>query len=387
MKKYLISALSHGLAALVGIAVTLAIVFAVFTGNGGKLQELKALINQKYIDEVDWTALEDAAAEAMVDALTDRWSYYMSAEEYADYKEQSSNAFVGIGVTIALRADNQGLDVSVVNPGGPAETAGICKGDILIAVDGQSVIGMGVEQSRELVLGEVGTNVTLTVLREGQELDIIVTRDYIKTPVATGKLLEDKIGLVTIVNFNDRCVEETIAAIESLLEQGAEKLIFDVRYNLGGYRKQVSGVLDYLLPEGPLFRREYYDGSSYVDQSDARCLDIPMAVLVNGGTYSAAEFFAAALWEYEAAVVVGEKTTGKGYFQNVFELSDGSAVSISTGKYYTPKQNISLEGVGITPDVVVEIKNMEIAEKIYYGALDPMEDPQILAAIAVLQGQ
>ena len=112
-----------------------------------------------------------------------------------------------------------------------------------------------------------------------------------------------------------------------------------------------------------------------------------MAVLINGGTYSAAEFFAAALWEYEAAVLVGEQTVGKGYFQNVIELSDGSAVSLSVGKYYTPKQNISLEGVGIIPDVIVEIKNNEIAKGIYYGTLDPMEDPQVLAAIAVLQGQ
>ena len=141
-------------------------------------------------------------------------------------------------------------------------------------------------------------------------------------------------------------------------------------------------ILDDLLPAGPLFRSEYYTGATSVDKSDADCIEIPMAVLINGNSYSAAEFFAAALEEYGWAVTVGEPTTGKGYFQSMFTLEDGSAVGLSIGKYFTPK-GVSLEGVGITPDVVVEVDE-ETAFGIYAGTLAPEEDPQIQAAIAAL---
>lgn len=387
MKKYIFPILSHMLAALLAVVVTLIVVFTTVLDNQGKLAELETLIDKKFIGEADWSAVEDAAASAMIEALGDRWSYYLSAEEYVTHMEQANNAFVGVGITVTVRADGQGLDVVSVTEGGPAAEAGILPGDILTAVDGEGVIGMEINAVRDCIRGEQDTTVILTVLRVSESFEFTVTRRYIETPVATGEMLEDNIGLVTIENFDARCASETIAAIESLLEQGAQKLIFDVRYNPGGYKHELVEILDYLLPKGVLFRSEYYDGSISTDNSDANCLDIPMAVLVNGGSYSAAEFFAAALWEYEAAVVVGEQTTGKGYFQSVFQLSDGSAVGLSIGKYYTPKQGISLEGVGITPDVIVEIKNSEVAQGIYYGTLDPMEDPQILAAIAVLQGQ
>ena len=196
-------------------------------------------------------------------------------------------------------------------------------------------------------------------------------------------MLEDKIGLVTIANFDERCAEETIAAIEELCNQGATALVFDVRNNPGGYKREMVEVLDYLLPEGALFRTVDYRGREDVDTSDASCLDIPMAVVVNLHSYSAAEFFAAALDEYDAAVIVGEKTFGKGYFQNTYRLSDGSAVTLSVGKYFTPKGN-SLAGVGLTPDVE-HIVDEETAALIAAGLVTPEEDPQIIAAVNALK--
>ena len=203
-----------------------------------------------------------------------------------------------------------------------------------------------------------------------------VTRRAIRTPVVESELLQENIGLITIFNFNSNCAEETIAAIEKLMAQGAQKLIFDVRNNPGGYAQELVKVLDYLLPEGKLFTTVDYTGAEHTDMSDASCLELPMAVLVNGNSYSAAEFFAAAMAEYEAAVVVGEKTSGKGYFQSTYQLPDGSAVGLSIGKYYTPKGQ-SLADVGITPDVPVSLENGQTG-------LDPMEDPQVLAAIDAL---
>ena len=243
---------------------------------------------------------------------------------------------------------------------------------------------MDMDEGKKLVQGKSGTKVEITVSRAGQEQTISVKRGTVKTPVATGVLLQGNIGLVTIKNFNANCAKETIAAIESLVEQGATALIFDVRYNGGGYANEMNKVLDYLLPEGQLFKTVDYTGKEEVTRSNAKCLEMPMTVLVNGSSYSAAEFFAAALREYEWATVVGEKTSGKGYYQVVYQLSDGSAVGLSIGKYVTPK-GVSLEGVGITPDVIVEVTR-EQAAAIYAGTLDPMEDPQILAAIAALKG-
>ena len=223
----------------------------------------------------------------------------------------------------------------------------------------------------------------LTLIRQEQKLDLTVERKRINSVVATGRLLPDGVGLITIVNFDDRCAQETIEVIDTLRSQGAEALMFDVRNNPGGYKPELVEVLDYLLPEGPLFRTEDYRGVEQDDYSDSAYLDMPMAVLVNLSSYSAAEFFAAALDEYEAAVVVGEKTYGKGYFQNTFQLSDGSAVNLSVGKYYTPNGN-SLAGVGLTPEVEI-IVDEETAAKILAGTLPPEEDPQIIAAINALK--
>lgn len=375
--------LSYVLVATTAVCVTLWVVAGQIPPGSNKLDQLANLLVQRFVDGADKTELEDAAAHGMVAALGDRWSYYIPADEYAAYLEQKQNAYVGIGVTI--QTAEEGYPIQKVAEGGPAAEAGLLAGDIIVAVDGTRVAGMDADAGKALVQGKAGTKVEITVKRDGTEMTFTVTRGTVKTPVATAKLLEGNVGLVTIANFNTNCAKETIAAVENLLEQGAEKLIFDVRFNGGGYAEEMNKVLDYLLPEGELFRTVDYNGREDVTRSDAKCLDVPMAVLVNGSSYSAAEFFAAALQGYKWATVVGEKTSGKGYFQVVYQLSDGSAVGVSIGKYFTP-WGVSLEGVGITPDVPVEV-TQEQASGIYAGTLDPMADPQILAAIEALKGE
>lgn len=385
MKKLILRTLSYilvaALAASLALCITLPRIGSYTPVDSTKLEQLENLLLEKFIGDADRVAMEDAAAEAMIGALGDRWSYYISAADYAAHMEQMNNFYVGIGVTIQVLEEG-GFEITIVNDGGPAQEAGLQVGDVIVAVDGTSVLDKTVTECRNLVRGEENTVVQITVRRAGEEQTFSVTRKTVKTAVATGRMLPDNIGLVKIVNFDARCYDETVAAIEKLLAEGAEAIIFDVRNNPGGYKNELVKLLDYLLPEGVLFRSEDYLGNQSVDKSDAACLDIPMAVLVNGNSYSAAEFFAAALSEYEAAVVVGEQTSGKGYFQNTFLLSDGSAVAVSTGKYCTPN-GVSLEGVGITPDEVVTVDD-ETAAKIYAGLLEPMEDPQILAAVAAL---
>ena len=348
----------------------------------GKVEQLESLIQERFIGEVDTVAMEDAAARAMVDSLGDQWSHYMSAKEFTDYKEQMNNAYVGIGITILAEEGKEGFEIIRVEPNGPAQEAGLQMGDILTGAEGIDFKGKTSSEAGAIIKGEEGTTVRVNVLRNGRTMEFTVERRQIQVQVARGEMLTGDTGLVTIVNFDSRCSDETLAAIESLLDQGAEKIIFDVRNNPGGYKDELVKILDYLLPEGPLFRSESYTGKITVDESDSDCLDIPMAVLVNGNSYSAAEFFAAALSEYDAAVVVGTQTSGKGYYQNTFELKDGSAVGLSVGKYSTPN-GVNLAGVGITPDVVVEVDEETFA-MIYNSLLPATEDPQITAALEAL---
>ena len=376
--------LSYSLVAILASALTVvALEFRVpEKSEVAKLEELNDLIEEKFIGEYDEQILLDSAAAGMVASLDDEWSYYMSAQEYAAYQDTMNNAYVGVGITITVREDGY-LDVMKVEPKGPAKEAGIQPGDVLIKANGLDCAEMGIDQTGNVVRGEEGTTVNLTVLRDGRELEFTVERRYFEVMVAEGKMLPGSVGLVTIMNFDTRCAEETLAAVKALMDQGARALIFDVRNNPGGYKHELVEILDYLLPEGVLFRSEFYDGTVTEDKSDKRRLEIPMAVLVNGESYSAAEFFAAALMDYDAAVIVGTQTYGKGYFQQTFTLQDGSAVGLSVGKYYTPIGE-NLAGVGITPDIVVDVEE-EVFLDIYYGRLEPMEDPQVKAALEALK--
>lgn len=379
MKNKLLRFLSYVVVAMLATAITLQM--TVKTGTG-KLDRLENLIQERYIGEADGEAMEDAAAAAMVKATGDRWSYYIPASQYEAHKEQNENAYVGIGITIQQAEDGSGFLIVMVNQNGPAQEAGIQVNDLLIAVEDQDVREMTADQVRELIRGEAGTKVSLTVMRQGEHQTLAVERRRIESAVATGQMLTDGIGLVKISNFDERCASESIAAVQKLQQEGAKKIIFDVRNNPGGYAEELVKLLDYLLPEGDLFRSVSYDGTEKVDTSDADCLDMPMAVLINGSSYSAAEFFAAALQEYQAATIVGEPTVGKGVYQTTISLGDGSAVALSTGKYFTPKGN-SLTDVGVIPDVRVDVDE-ETTEKIYYGTLGYADDLQIQAAIQVL---
>ena len=237
--------------------------------------------------------------------------------------------------------------------------------------------------TKNVVRGEEGTFVNMKFLRGEEILDLNVERRAIVTPVAEWSMLEDNIAWISIYNFDYHCAEQTLACIEESMEQGADALLFDVRFNGGGLKDEMIDILDVLLPEGDLFRSVDYTGKEEVDTSDADCLTIPMAVLVNEDSYSAAEFFAAALQEYGVAQVVGVQTSGKGNFQYTLELDDGSAVALSVGKYFTPSGK-SLTDVGVTPDVEADL-DYDDYEALYYGILEAQDDEQLQAGVAALQ--
>ena len=373
MKKKVLIVLSYVLVAALACGATLFFVSASTDYN--KLEDLENLILTSFAGDADKTKIEDAAADAMVNAMGDRWSYYIPASELPSFLENSENAYVGIGVTVQATEDNSGLMVIAVQPGGPAEEAGV-------QVGGESAQDCTVTEISAMIKGEEGTVVSVTVLRSGEGITMSMTRKRMETTVASSKLLNEHVGLVTIQNFDERCADETIAAIKALLNQGADMLLFDVRNNPGGYVDELTKVLDYLLPEGDLIRTVGTDGSDETVTSDASCVKVPMAVLINENTYSAAELFAADLSEYGAAKLFGQQTSGKGFYQYVFQFADGSAAGISVGRYYTG-HGASLEGIGLTPDETVKLDD-ESEALLYNGMLEPEDDAQLQAALSYL---
>ena len=380
MKKKVLIALSYIATAIVTCGLTIFLIQRQIPSIN--LITLENLILELFPNEVDGTEMEDAAADAMVAALGDRWSYYIPASEYDRLMESMENSFVGFGITLTDALETGSFRVQAVIPESPADQAGRQKDDVIIQVDGEAVEGLSLSELSDRIRGEIGTQVSITLRRQEAVVTLNVTRNRINTVVAKGNLLDGTIGYVRIENFVARSAQETLAVIEDLISQGATKLILDVRFNSGGYEDELVKILDYLLPEGTLVSNRDKEGKTETFESDAEFLDMPMAVLINEESYSAAELFAAVLREYDAAQIVGSRTVGKGYYQNLFRLNDGSAVDLSVGRYFTSKGE-NLEGIGLIPDVEVPMDDADF-EALYYGILDQDQDVQLQAAVELL---
>ena len=253
-----------------------------------------------------------------------------------------------------------------------------------MAVDGQSVAGDAQENATSLIQGEEGTTVALTVRdASGAEREVTVERRAIETDPVRYEKLDSGVGYVKLSNFFTRSAERVEAAVEDLQSQGVTALVFDMRNNGGGYLDELTNMLDFLLDEGPILQTRSHTGKEEVIESDADCVDLPMAVLVNQDTYSAAEMFAGELRERGVAVVVGVPTSGKGYSQQTFPLPNGGAVGLSTAAYFTGEW-VSLIGTGLTLDEEVSLTD-EQAALLAADALKYEDDPQLQAALELLE--
>ncbi len=343
-----------------------------------KFAQTLGIIETAYVGDSDLDEVTDDAISAAVYSLDDKWSYYMTAEEYDAYQLRASNTYRGIGVTVSQA--ELGFNVKTVSQETPAFVAGIVAGDILTEIDGESLVGWQTAELQTRISDYDDEEFTLTVLSEnGETKELILSTTEVETIPIEYELIGD-VGYIKMINFRTGLAEQTIAAIEELREQGAKAIIFDVRYNGGGYVHEMTDLLDYLLPEGTIFESVSREGGSDITESDAEFLDMPMAVLVNAESHSAAELFAKQLSEYDAATIVGVPTTGKGRSQINIPLIDGSVLHISTQRYLTSEGlDLSEEG-GMIPDVVVEISDEELAE-LYYGLLTTEDDKQLQAAL------
>ena len=370
------------IACVLCIAITAGAMCLMFFGRFGgvanykmarKLMEVKTVIDQNYIGESDPTAIENGASAAMVSSLGDQWSYYMTPEEYKAYLMYSANEYAGIGVTIQAEATSGGYKIVSVTAQSPAEAAGLVVGDVILAVDGTEVAGKTLSEVQQIIRAKLDKTISFSVRGEdGRTRTVPVDCTVIHTDPVSFKMLENNVGYIKLNNFESGCGDSAIKAIDQLLSDGAGALVFDVRNNPGGKLNELITLLDHILPEGDLFVNVDRSGKETVTKSDNVCVKVPMSVIINANSYSAAEFFAAALREYDWATIVGENTTGKGRSQTTLLLSDGSAVHISSNKYLTPQRVDLSEQGGLIPDQTVTPGD------------DPEVDLQLNAAISAV---
>lgn len=378
------------IAVLAGVAAAFVLLAILAGGFDGALSAVKyatglGVIQRYYVGDYDLADVTDEALSGAVGSLDDRWSYYMDEDTYEAYQDVSANRYQGIGVTITVDEETGGFVILAVTKDGPAQLAGLQAGDIILAVDGNDITGGTTEELKALIQADFGREAMVTVLRtDGTREDVAVSCEEVFSNPVSYTMLDGSVGYIRLTNFRSQAGGEAVAAVEELLGQGAECLVFDVRSNPGGQVSEMVELLDRLLPEGDLFVRADKRGHEVVETSDGECVELSMAVVVNADSYSAAEFFAAALREYGAACVVGEATTGKARSQVTVSLWDGSAIHLSRYTYLTPDRVDLYEAGGIRPDaeaVLTEEERLEFDT----GWLEPGEDPQILAAIAAME--
>ncbi len=368
--------------ALVGMIWMLVMAVIIIGQDGLSLLQAKDAIEHRFVGEYDREAQMDAMLEAMVDSLGDEWSYYMTEEEFQASRTRSQGRYVGIGITIN-REQKDGIHIDSVSSDGPAQAAGVQAGEIIRSVAGESVTPETWQACVEAIKGEAGNSLTLEVQGEDGSLrQVELVRESIQSRLVSTQMLPDQIGLLSITRFSQGASEQLRQGLEELTQAGAQGLILDLRYNPGGQVDEMAAVLDQFLPEGPIFISRDAKGREKVKNAGADCIQLPLVVLVNRESYSAAEFTAAMLQESGRATVVGVQTYGKGYAQQSLKLLNDSAIHISTSCYYLPSGR-SLAGTGLTPDVVRPL-SQEDEKRLLIGALPQEEDAQLQAALSAL---
>ena len=345
-----------------------------------KIRQIEKTLDTYYVEDYDKELAEELMYTGLAAGVGDPYTYYLSADSLAEQMEKNSGHFVGIGVEI-YAGDDGYIVVSSVTPGGPAEAAGILAEDKITEVDGESITGKTAADVSALVKGEAGTDVTLTIFREstGEVLEKTVTRQDIQVKTVSWRMMEDNIGYIAITNFRENTYSQFKEALDMLEAEGMEKLVLDLRNNTGCLVKSAHEIGEELLPEGIMVYTMDKDGNREDTLCDDVYNDVPLVVLVNGNSASAAEILAGAIQDTGRGQLIGTTTFGKGLVQRLFTLPDGSGLNVTIQKYYTPN-GTSIHGVGITPDYEVELPE-EYAQQTNIPA---EADTQLQKAVEVL---
>lgn len=348
-----------------------------------KLERLDKVIDMNYMEEVDEEALVEGIYKGYVAGLGDPYSNYFTRQEYEDLMESSSGVYFGIGASVSQDITT-GI-ITIVKPfvSSPAYEEGLLPEDILYKVDGEEVTGKDLTEVVSKIKGPEGTTTDLVIIREGEneELEFAVPRRKIEVPTIEYTMLDNQIGYISILEFDQITVDQFRDAIEDLENQGQRGLIIDVRDNPGGLLDAVCNMLNRILPKGLIVYTEDKDGNREEIKSDGKeVFEKPLVVLTNGNSASASEIFAGSIQDYEIGKIVGTTTFGKGIVQSIFSLPDDSAIKVTVSKYFTPEGR-DIHEIGIVPDVEVEL-NEELRRQV---VIEKDEDNQLQKGIEVLE--
>lgn len=367
---------------LIFTAATLVFFFSYYS-QVSELLQVAALVRSQALEPVTTGEMIHGATKGVVAALEDPYSSYLEPRDYQSLAEQISGAYTGVGLLIEL---DPARGIVVVTPfkGGPAYRAGIKSGDLILRVGNRSTLGMGLEEAAALMQGQPGTRVKLAVQREGepaQEIELV--REEIRIPSVEGQMLDPASGTayISLTNFNTHTARDLADKLTELEQKGMRRLVLDLRNNPGGDLMASVQVASQFISEGPVVYTVSRTGSRAF-AAEGEATDLPVVVLVNGGTASAAEIVAGALQDTGRARLVGEKTFGKGLVQKLFLLDNGAALKLTTEKYLTPKKR-DINHEGIAPDVVVAPAPGE--KPAGFGQVDPDQDAQLRQALAELE--
>ena len=341
----------------------------------GKLNALNSVLSNKfYFDQADEEKSADSIYKAYLSSYDDKYTVYYTADEYKKLMESTSGKFYGVGALCSIN-ESGGVMVLDAFEDGPAYKAGVRDGDVVIKVDDTDITGMDLSSAVALIKGDKGTQVNLTIVRDDKTYVFSIIRDEIITKTVDYKMMENSIGYLQISKFDEVTTEQFKEALTDLNNQGLKGLIVDIRSNPGGLLNVVVDIVDEIIPKGLIVYTDDVNGNrkEYNGSSDNE-ITVPMAVLVDGNSASAAEIFAGAVQDYGKGKIIGTQTFGKGIVQTIQPLTDGSAIKYTIAQYYTPKGQV-IQGNGVTPDMVVELPK------------DATEDLQLDAALEYVKGE
>jgi carboxyl-terminal processing protease len=334
------------------------------------------LLHENFVDQpLDDVALMRGAIQGMLAATGDKHTSYMDPEQFKQANTEMEGEYTGIGAWV----DTTGDYVEIISPmkGSPAEAAGLQAQDKVIAINGEDMTGIPGDLVLQKILGPAGDTIVLTIRRGEETFDVSITRAVIQIPVVEYEMREDGVGYVALYTFNELATEKLREALKDLLAQNPKGIVFDLRGNGGGYLVTAVEVTSEFLKDGVVLYEEYGDGTrdSYPVKKGGLATEIPLVVLIDEGTASAAEITAGALQDYGRAKLVGKTSYGKGSVQNWIPLkSEESGVRITIARWLTPNGK-QIDGVGLTPDLVVEYTQEDF---------DAGRDPQLDAAVELL---
>ena len=381
-----------GILATVLVSLLLLVGFRVITNTAGsyasgkvtekevskKLNKLNALIDKYYLyeDEIDTDKLAEGIYSGYTSALGDKYTVYYDEDETKALMESTSGTFSGVGATLTKDADTGYATIVNVYEDSPAEKAGLKAGDILEKIDDHEVGDEQLDTVVSWIKGEKGTEVKITVLRDGEELELTATRDTIEVKTVSYEMKENQIGYIRVSEFDTVTYDQFKEALDDLENQGMQGLIVDLRNNPGGSLDTVTNMLRLLLPEGTIVSTKDKNGKKDEITCDGMHeFKKPMAVLVNQYSASASEIFSGAVQDYGTAKIVGVTTYGKGVVQQLMDLGDGTCLKVTIAEYYTPNGR-SINGKGVEPDVEVEYQ---------YDEENPKADNQLDQALSTVQ--